>query len=132
MAFLLDTNVLSELRKGRRTNASVSAWYATTDSRELFTSVLVVGEIRHAIEKKRATDPVFARQLEYWLRGIMRDYQSHIVAITLEVAELWGSLRLNQTVYEPVRLVAASTLFHDMTLGSRRECVFISGGVRSA
>jgi predicted nucleic acid-binding protein len=131
MAFLLDTNVLSELRKGRRTNASVSAWYATIDSRELFTSVLVVGEIRHAIEKKRATDPIFARQLEYWLRGIMRDYQSHIVAITLEVAELWGSLRLNQTVSEPDGLIAATALFHDLTLVSRNESDFKSAGVKT-
>jgi toxin FitB len=90
MAFLLDTNVLSELRRGSRTDPNVTAWYATTESRELFISVLVIGEIRHGIEKKRAKDPLFARKLERWLRGIMRDYQSNILAITLEVAEVWG------------------------------------------
>ncbi|MBV8481871.1 MAG: PIN domain-containing protein, partial [Verrucomicrobia bacterium] len=65
MAFLLDTNVLSELRKGNRANPLVSAWYATTESRELFTSVLVVGEIRYGIEKKRVKDPKFATRLEH-------------------------------------------------------------------
>jgi predicted nucleic acid-binding protein len=131
MGFLLDANVLSELRKGPRTNASVTAWYATTDSQELFTSVLVVGEIRHGIEKKRATDAIFARELEQWLRGIMRNYQSHILAVTLEVAELWGSLHLNQTVSEPDGLIAATALFHDLTLVSRNESDFKSTRVKT-
>jgi toxin FitB len=131
MAFLLDTNVLSELRKGRRTNASVTAWYATLESRELFTSVLVIGEIRHEIEKKRAADPIFASKLEHWLRGIMRDYQSHILAITLEVAELWGSLCLSQTVSEADGLIAATALFHNLILVSRNENDFKQTGVKT-
>lgn len=131
MAFLLDTNVLSELRKGRRTNASVTAWYATTDSQELFTSVLVIGEIRSGAEKKRATDPIFASKLENWLRGIIRDYQSRILAVTLEVAELWGSLCLNQTVSEPDGLIAATALFHDLILVSRNESDFKPTGVKT-
>jgi toxin FitB len=130
MAFLLDTNVLSELRKGNRTNPSVSAWYATTESRELFTSVLVVGEIRHGIEKKRVKDPMFATRLERWLQGIVHDYQSHILAITLEVAELWGSLALTQTVSEPDGLIAATALFHNLTLISRNENDFKATGVK--
>ena len=131
MAFLLDTNVLSELRKGNGANPSVSAWYATTESRELFISVLVVGELRHGIEKKRLTDPTFATRLERWLQGIMYDYQSHILAITLEVAELWGSLALTQTVSEPDGLIAATALFHNLTLISRNENDFKATGVKT-
>jgi toxin FitB len=131
MAFLLHTNVLSELRRGSRTDPNVTAWYATTESRELFTSVLVIGEIRHGIEKKRAKDPLFARKLEHWLRGIMRDYQSNILAITLEVAEVWGSLSLNQTMSEPDGLIAATALFHDLILVSRNETDFKSTEVKT-
>jgi predicted nucleic acid-binding protein len=131
MAFLLDTNVLSELRKGHRTNASVTAWYATTDSQELFTSVLVIGEIRQGVEKKRGMDPIFASKLENWLRGIIRDYQSRILAVTLEVGELWGSLCLNQTVSEPDGLIAATALFHNLTLVSRNESDFKPTGVKT-
>jgi predicted nucleic acid-binding protein len=131
MAFLLDTNVLSELRKGYRTNASVTAWYATTDSQELFMSVLVIGEIRQGVEKKRETDPIFASKLENWLRGIIRDYRSRILAVTLEVAELWGSLCLNQTVSEPDGLIAATALFHNLTLVSRNESDFKPTGVKT-
>lgn len=129
MAFLLDTNVLSELRKGNRTDSSVKAWYATTDTRELFTSVLVIGEIRHGIEKKRTMDPIFATKLESWVHGIMRDYQSHILGITPEVAELWGSLCLSQTVSEPDGLIAATALFHNLILVSRNESDFKATGV---
>jgi hypothetical protein len=93
--------------------------------------VLVVGEIRHGIEKKRLTDPTFATRLERWLQGIMHDYQSHMLAITLEVAELWGSLVLTQTVSEPDGLIAATALFHNLTLVSRNENDFKATGVKT-
>jgi predicted nucleic acid-binding protein len=93
--------------------------------------VLVIGEIRYGVEKKRATDPIFASKLENWLRGIIRDYQSRILAVTLEVAELWGSLGLNQTVCEPDGLIAATALFHNLTLVSRNESDFKRTGVKT-
>jgi toxin FitB len=100
------------------------------DDRELFTSVLVVSEIRHWIEKKRVKDPMFATRLERWLQRIVPDYQNHILAITLEVAELWGSLALTQTVSEPDGLIAATALFHNLTLISRNENDFKATGVK--
>jgi predicted nucleic acid-binding protein len=54
--FLLDTNVLSELRKGERADAKVRAWFAAADDQSLFVSVLVVGEIRRGIERVRKRD----------------------------------------------------------------------------
>jgi predicted nucleic acid-binding protein len=70
MAFLLDTNVLSELRKKRRNESKVQGWLGSVESEDLFTSVIVVGEIRRGIEKIRPIDPVFASQLELWLRRL--------------------------------------------------------------
>ncbi|MBV8099701.1 MAG: type II toxin-antitoxin system VapC family toxin [Verrucomicrobia bacterium] len=93
--------------------------------------MLVVGEIRHGIEKKRAKDPMFATRLEHWLQRIAHDYQSHILAITLEVAELWGALALTQTVSEPDGLIAATALFHHLTLVSRNENDFKATGVKT-
>ena len=90
MAFLLDTNVLSELRKKRRNEPKVQGWLSSVDSEDLFTSVIVVGEIRRGIEKIRPTDPVFASQLELWLRRLQLDYQDRILSITEEIAEFWG------------------------------------------
>src|SRR5260370_722417 len=89
MAFLLDTNVLSELRQKRRNEPKVQGWLGSVDSEDLFTSVIVVGEIRRGIEKIRPTDPVFASQLELWLRRLQVDYQDRILSITEEIAGVW-------------------------------------------
>ena len=64
---LLDTNVLSELRKGARANPHVRAWLDAADDNALFTSVLVVGEIRRGIETLRRRDSASARALDRWL-----------------------------------------------------------------
>lgn len=56
MGYLIDTNVLSELQKGSRCHPGVQAWYAATDSGELFLSVLVIGGIRRGIENLHRRD----------------------------------------------------------------------------
>jgi predicted nucleic acid-binding protein len=66
----LDTNVLSELRKKRRNEPKVQGWLGSVDSEDLFTSVIVVGEIRRGVEKIRPTDSVFASQLELSPRNL--------------------------------------------------------------
>jgi toxin FitB len=119
MAFLLDTNVLSELRKKRRNEPKVQGWLGSVDSEDLFTSVIVVGEIRRGIEKIRPTDPVFASQLELWLRRLKVDYQDRILSITKEIAEFWGTICPNDPLPEPDGLIAATALHHGMTLVTR-------------
>ena len=119
MAFLLDTNVLSELRKKRRNEPKVQGWLGSVDSEDLFTSVIVVGEIRRGIEKIRPTDPVFASQLELWLHRLQVDYRDRILSITEEIAEFWGTICPNDPLPEPDGLIAATALQHGMTLVTR-------------
>jgi predicted nucleic acid-binding protein len=57
VTYLLDTNVLSELRKGPRCNPRVASWFAGVDDQDLGLSVLVIGEIRRGIERLRRRDP---------------------------------------------------------------------------
>ena len=66
--YLLDTNTISEVRKGQRCDEGVLEWYSSTDEEELFTSALVLGEIRKGIERKRRQDRRQADILESWLR----------------------------------------------------------------
>lgn len=66
MGFLIDTNVLSELRKKDRADPGVMSWYAAVPGEQLATSVLVVGEIRNGIERLRRRDSVAATALENW------------------------------------------------------------------
>ena len=128
MAFLLDTNVVSELRKKRRNDPKVQAWLSSVSSDDLFTSVIVIGEIRRGIEKVRPADPVFASQLELWLRTFQSDYQDRIISITEEIAEFWGTLCPTDPLPEPEGLIAATALHHRMTLVTRNvEHVHRSG-----
>ena len=119
MAFLLDTNVVSELRKKRRNEPKVQGWLSSVSSEDLFTSVIVVGEIRRGIEKIRPTDPVFASHLELWLRRLQIDYRDRILSITEEIAEFWGTICPNDPLPEPDGLIVATALHHGMTLVTR-------------
>ena len=119
MAFLLDINVVSELRKKHRNEPKIQRWLSAVDSEDLFTSVMVVGEIRRGIEKVRPTDPIFASQLELWLHRLQIDYRDRILSITEEIAEFWGTICPNDPLPEPDGLIAATALHHGMTLVTR-------------
>jgi toxin FitB len=119
MEFLLDTNVVSELRKKRRNEPKVQSWLSSVYSEDLFISVIVIGEIRRGIEKVRPTDPVFASQLELWLRRLQVDYRDRILSVTEEIAEFWGTICPNDPLPEPDCLIAATALHHGMTLVTR-------------
>ena len=67
MSYLIDTNIISEIRKGARCDAHVAAWYASIADEELFLSALVLGEIRKGVERARSRDPSKAAALERWL-----------------------------------------------------------------
>ena len=116
---LLDTNVVSELRKGKRANANVRAWFQTTEADELFLSVLVVGEIRRGIELVRSKDRVQARALERWLTGLQSGYADRILAVTSAIAETWGQLSVTTRPSVVDGLMAATALEHDLTLVTR-------------
>jgi toxin FitB len=118
MPFLLDTNVFSELRK-KRVHPEVQGWLDSIPSEELFTSVIVVGEIRRGIEKIRSADAMFASRLEIWLRTLRRNYQDRILPITEEIADVWGTLCPNNPLPEPDGLLAATALYHEMVLVTR-------------
>jgi toxin FitB len=108
----------------------VQGWLDSVDSEDLFTSVIVVGEIRRRIEKIRPTDSVFASKLELWLRRLRLDYQDRILSITEEIAEFWGTICPNDPLPEPDGLIAATALHHGMTLVTRNVQHVQRSGVR--
>ena len=71
MTLLLDTNVLSELRRGERCDPRVRRWALSTTQSELHTSVIVLGELKRGVERIRPKDPHFAAQLERWLSQLV-------------------------------------------------------------
>ena len=129
MSFLLDTNVVSEIRK-KTPNAGVSAWFTSVPEKELFLSVLVVGEISHGIERLARRDAVQAKALEQWLKQLVDAYGDRIVPITTEVAEIWGLLNVPDPAPVVDGLMAATALAHDWTLVTRNVTDVASTGVR--
>ncbi len=90
MAYLLDTNVISELRKGDRCDANVSGWYAEVEETDIYLSVLVLGEMRRGIEQIRRRDPQQAVVLERWHEATAQSFAGHILAIDETITEAWG------------------------------------------
>jgi predicted nucleic acid-binding protein len=89
VSFLIDTNVLSELRKGRRRNANVTAWFASVDDGSVYVSVLVLGKIRRGIELLLRRDVAQAIALQYWLNRVSADFSERLLPVDRAVAEEW-------------------------------------------
>jgi toxin FitB len=129
VTYLLDTNVLSEIRK-KAPDPGVSAWFASVPDDELFLSVLVVGEIRQGIERLARRDLAQAEIFEQWLGRLVHAYGDRIVPITARVAEAWGRLNVPDPVPVVDGLMAATALVHDWTLVTRNVDDGASTGVR--
>ena len=119
--FLLDTNVISELRKGDKCAARVAAWYAGIPEADLFTSVIVAGELRKGVERLRRRDPRQAEALDRWLREIERSYADRVLPIDARVADVWGRISAIRPVPVADGLLAATVRVHDMILVTRNS-----------
>ncbi|PYL71277.1 MAG: VapC toxin family PIN domain ribonuclease, partial [Verrucomicrobia bacterium] len=106
--FLLDTNVVSELRKRERCAAKVSAWASTVPSNQDFLSVIVVGELRRGSILKQRSDPAAADALEKWIARLIQLYSERILPITLEIAYEWGRLSAMRPIPPEDGLLAAT------------------------
>ena len=119
MGFLLDTNILSELRKERRCAPAVMRWYEATPAEDLFTSVLVLGELRFGIENLRHRDAITARALEKWLREIQTAYAQRVLPISAEISDIWGRISISSRIPDVDALLAATALHHRLTFVTR-------------
>lgn len=131
--YLLDTNVISEIRKGQRANLGVQEFFqqVTRNHDKLFLSVVTIGELRRGIELIRyRNDHAQAYQLEQWLEQMLTDYQEHIIGLDADTAQLWGRLRVPHHEHELDKLIAASALLYDLTVVTRNVDDFAGTGVR--
>ena len=119
VSYLVDTNVLAELRKGPRGNPRVRAWVAGLDQDAIFLSVLTIGEIRCGVENIRRRDPAAAHALERWLRRVVDQHGDRILPVTISIAEEWGRLNVPKPIPVTDGLLAATARLHDLTLATR-------------
>lgn len=129
MTFLIDTNVLAELRKGARANAHVRAWFRDLDPDVIMLSVVTIGEIRRGIESLRRRDVVAARSLDRWLGGLLRDHADRILDINLEIAQEWGRLNVPDPLPVVDGLLAATARVHGLVVATRNVKDVGRGGV---
>jgi hypothetical protein len=119
VSYLIDTNVISEIRKGDRCNPNVGAWYTAIDDADIYLSVLVVGEIRKGIERARARDPRRARALETWLSTVCESFSDRLLPVDQPVAEEWGRMSAQRSMPAIDALLAATAKVHGMSLATR-------------
>ncbi len=130
MRYLLDTNFISELRKGDRANRGVQAWAMANNPALCALSVITIGEIRKGIEDRRRTDTRQAHAIETWLGTILTDFAENILPVSVEIADRWGQLL--STTQLPVQdlLLAATALEHNLTVITRNTVDFEGSGAR--
>ncbi len=129
MGFLIDTNVLSEIRKGQRANVGVRLWFSEVDECDLFVSVLTLGEIRRGIESLRRRDPASAKNLDGWLSTVHASSIGRVLLVTPAVTDRWGRLNIPDPVPVIDGLLAATALEHGLTLVTRNIADFKRTGV---
>jgi predicted nucleic acid-binding protein len=119
LSCLLDTNVISELRKGERADANVTAWFAELADEEIYLSVLTIGEIRRGVESVRRRDPDSATALDSWLARLGDVHRDRILPVDQAIAEEWGRMNVPDPLPVIDGLLAATAKVAGLTFATR-------------
>jgi predicted nucleic acid-binding protein len=131
--YLVDTNVISEVRKGYKANKGVRAFFKQIieDEAQIFISVVTVGELRRGVELIRHRGDVRqSNKLENWLEGLLVEYKDYILDINQDIAQLWGRLRVPHPENSLDKMIAATALIYDLTVVTRNHKDFAKTSVR--
>ncbi len=126
--FLIDTVVLSELRRRER-DPGVVAWIGRQRPEDCFLSVVSIGEIERGIARKRTTDAGFGMQLAGWLDQLLRLYGDRLLPVDVGVARRWGQLSAELGHGGADLLIAATALERGLTVVTRNLRHFTPTGV---
>ncbi|AXT48433.1 MULTISPECIES: type II toxin-antitoxin system VapC family toxin [Chromobacterium] len=129
--YLVDTNIVSEARKGGKANAGVLAFWRSADADSLYLSAISVGEIRRGIENlKHRGDLKQAGLLEQWLDTITQEFSQRILNFDADCAQVWGKLMSPHPQNAVDKQIAAIALIHDLTIVTRNSGDFAGTGVK--
>lgn len=131
--YLVDTDVISESRKGDQANPGIRRFFreAISQNTPLYLSVITLGELRRGVEKIRhRKDAIQAERLERWLEQVCKEYADTILAFDEEMAQIWGKLRVPHPENPLDKQIAATALIHDLIVVTRNVFHFDSTCVR--
>ena len=128
MAYLLDTNVISELRK-RKPHGAVLSWIQKLPEESIRVSAVTLGEIQAGIERTREIDAPKARELEQWLNDLADT--TSILDVDAKVVRRWAVLMHRRPDHHSEdALIAATALVHDLIVATRNVADFKPFGVK--
>lgn len=119
MNVLVDTNVISELKRDRNADQHVMAWYEKTPVEWLFTSVVVLGELRRGIELIARRDHPQAAKLELWYVSLRAQLSDRVLTVDEPVMNVWARISVPDRLPTYDGLIAATALVHNMAVASR-------------
>ncbi|MGH8140699.1 MAG: type II toxin-antitoxin system VapC family toxin [Steroidobacteraceae bacterium] len=130
--YLLDTDVISEARKGGRANPGVRAFFdkVAADAAAVHLSVITLGELRQGVERIRHRgDEPQARLLERWLQRVVANYADSILSFDEDAADIWGRLRVPNPHNPLDKQIAATALLYGLTVVTRNDSHYADTGV---
>lgn len=128
--YLVDTNVISEARKGVKANSGVKKFFQETHADDLYLSAQTIGEIRRGLENIRHRgDLPQTKKLEKWLDLVVADCADKILTFDEECAQVWGRLMSPHPANPIDKQIAAIALIHDLTVVTRNVDDFRETGV---
>ena len=130
--YLIDTNVVSEMRKKDKANPGVAAFFreVADQGQALYLSVVALGELRRGVELIRYRGDIRqADMLEAWLTDVLDQYRNNILAFDTDAAQVWGRLRVPHAEHEIDKQIAAIALVNGLTVVTRNTADFADTGV---
>jgi len=131
--YLVDTDVISELRKKDKADRQVSAFFKDAAARDLplYLAAVTIGELRRGVGLIRhRRDTRQANLLERWLDALLADYSENVLSFDADAAQIWGRLRAPHPENPLDKQIAATALLYDLVLVTRNVKHFASTGVK--
>lgn len=129
--FLIDTNVISEARRGPRADFGVREFFHAADADETFLAAITLGELRRGVEKVQLRgDMSQAQLLTQWLENVEQSFTGRVLSFDADCAHVWGRLMAPHPQHPIDKQIAAIALLHDLTVVTRNAADFAGTGVK--